>query len=117
MEEKVASVLSGLGFKQEDFHKLCSEFSGGWQVRQAQALQYVQRRLAESAKNSQGSRPWHKRMQAEPSRGLELQGTGAALSLLSLKCTSVLALHVGWSKEWPGLPGVDIGCRALSPHL
>lgn len=27
-------MLTGLGFKQSDWTKLCSEFSGGWQVTQ-----------------------------------------------------------------------------------
>jgi ATP-binding cassette subfamily F protein 3 len=37
VEEKVASVLTGLGFAQEDFHKSCTEFSGGWQMKIALA--------------------------------------------------------------------------------
>mmetsp|Transcript_46102 Transcript_46102/g.108785 ORF Transcript_46102/g.108785 Transcript_46102/m.108785 type:complete len:772 (+) Transcript_46102:38-2353(+) len=37
VEEKVASVLSGLGFGKDDFTKLCSDFSGGWQMKIALA--------------------------------------------------------------------------------
>ncbi|KAJ1492956.1 P-loop containing nucleoside triphosphate hydrolase protein, partial [Baffinella frigidus] len=33
----VASVLSGLGFGKDDFTKLCSDFSGGWQMKIALA--------------------------------------------------------------------------------
>ena len=32
MNALVASVLSGLGFPKDDFTKICSDFSGGWQV-------------------------------------------------------------------------------------
>ena len=31
-DKRIANVLTGLGFKQEDWNKSCSEFSGGWQV-------------------------------------------------------------------------------------
>ena len=34
---KVDSVLAGLGFSSEDSNRLCSEFSGGWQMRIALA--------------------------------------------------------------------------------
>ncbi len=37
MEEKVGSVLSGLGFDQSDFTKSCADFSGGWQMKIALA--------------------------------------------------------------------------------
>ena len=30
---RASAILSGLGFKQSDFNKKLSEFSGGWQVR------------------------------------------------------------------------------------
>eukprot|EP00557_Chaetoceros_sp_GSL56_P004276 CAMPEP_0176493338 /NCGR_PEP_ID=MMETSP0200_2-20121128/9497_1 /TAXON_ID=947934 /ORGANISM="Chaetoceros sp., Strain GSL56" /LENGTH=749 /DNA_ID=CAMNT_0017890997 /DNA_START=39 /DNA_END=2288 /DNA_ORIENTATION=+ len=32
-EQTVGNVLKGLGFKPEDMDRLCSEFSGGWQMR------------------------------------------------------------------------------------
>lgn len=32
-DKRIANVLTGLGFKQEEWNKNCSEFSGGWQVR------------------------------------------------------------------------------------
>jgi ABC-type glutathione transport system ATPase component len=32
-DKRIANVLTGLGFKQEEQHKLASEFSGGWQMR------------------------------------------------------------------------------------
>lgn len=32
-DKRIANVLTGLGFKQEEWNKSCSEFSGGWQVR------------------------------------------------------------------------------------
>ena len=32
-DQTVASVLKGLGFQPEDLDRLCSEFSGGWQMR------------------------------------------------------------------------------------
>ena len=32
-EKRVSEVLSGLGFKESDYDKMCSEFSGGWQMR------------------------------------------------------------------------------------
>ena len=37
MEAKIGSVLSGLGFQTEDWHRACDEFSGGWQMRIALA--------------------------------------------------------------------------------
>ena len=33
-DKRIANVLTGLGFKQSDWTKLCSEFSGGWQVKE-----------------------------------------------------------------------------------
>ena len=36
-ESKVEKVLLGLGFNEEDFHRLTDEFSGGWQMRIALA--------------------------------------------------------------------------------
>jgi len=36
-EREITNVLTGLGFKREQFHKPCSEFSGGWQMRIALA--------------------------------------------------------------------------------
>jgi hypothetical protein len=36
-DKRIANVLTGLGFKQSDWSKLCSEFSGGWQMRIALA--------------------------------------------------------------------------------
>ncbi|MDA3838003.1 MAG: ABC-F family ATP-binding cassette domain-containing protein [Candidatus Delongbacteria bacterium] len=32
-DSKIKRVLKGLGFKQSDFEKKCTEFSGGWKVR------------------------------------------------------------------------------------
>jgi len=37
VDEKIASVLTGLGFLQKDFKKSCAEFSGGWQMKIALA--------------------------------------------------------------------------------
>jgi ATP-binding cassette, subfamily F, member 3 len=37
IEKKIANVLNGLGFLQEDWDRKCSEFSGGWQMRIALA--------------------------------------------------------------------------------
>ena len=37
VEQKIANVLKGLGFIEEDYDRLCSEFSGGWQMRIALA--------------------------------------------------------------------------------
>jgi len=36
-EQMVDSVLNGLGFTPEDSHRMCSDFSGGWQMRIALA--------------------------------------------------------------------------------
>jgi ATPase subunit of ABC transporter with duplicated ATPase domains len=36
-DKRVANVLTGLGFKQEQWNKACAEFSGGWQVRRLAA--------------------------------------------------------------------------------
>ncbi|PNW82055.1 hypothetical protein CHLRE_06g271850v5 [Chlamydomonas reinhardtii] len=36
-ERTITNVLTGLGFKPEQFHKRCTEFSGGWQMRIALA--------------------------------------------------------------------------------
>ena len=33
-EKRVSEVLTGLGFKESDYEKSCSEFSGGWQMRE-----------------------------------------------------------------------------------
>ena len=35
-DKRIANVLTGLGFKQEEWNKSCSEFSGGWQVSRRQ---------------------------------------------------------------------------------
>lgn len=37
IEQKISNVLRGLGFVEEDYDRLCSEFSGGWQMRIALA--------------------------------------------------------------------------------
>ena len=37
VEQKIANVLKGLGFIEEDYDRYCSEFSGGWQMRIALA--------------------------------------------------------------------------------
>jgi ATP-binding cassette subfamily F protein 3 len=36
-DEKVARILKGLGFKEADYDRSCSSFSGGWQMRIALA--------------------------------------------------------------------------------
>jgi len=42
VEAKAGSVLLGLGFTQQDFQRLCQEFSGGWQMRIALAKLLLQ---------------------------------------------------------------------------
>lgn len=42
IKPRVESVLLGLGFKQSDFSRDCSEFSGGWQMRIAMAKLFLQ---------------------------------------------------------------------------
>ena len=37
VDQKIGVVLKGLGFVESDYDKLCSEFSGGWQMRIALA--------------------------------------------------------------------------------
>lgn len=37
VDQKIANVLKGLGFLEEDYDRLCAEFSGGWQMRIALA--------------------------------------------------------------------------------
>jgi ATP-binding cassette subfamily F protein 3 len=37
VEQKIGNVLRGLGFLEDDYDRLCSEFSGGWQMRIALA--------------------------------------------------------------------------------
>lgn len=37
VDQKIGNVLKGLGFKEEDYERKCSEFSGGWQMRIALA--------------------------------------------------------------------------------
>lgn len=37
VEQKISAVLKGLGFLEDDYERLCSEFSGGWQMRIALA--------------------------------------------------------------------------------
>jgi ATP-binding cassette subfamily F protein 3 len=43
IEAQVGSVLTGLGFKTEDWHRLTDEFSGGWQMRIALAKLLLQK--------------------------------------------------------------------------
>lgn len=43
MEAEAERVLKGLGFKQGDFHRLTTEFSGGWQMRIILAKMLLQR--------------------------------------------------------------------------
>lgn len=40
-EAKSSNVLAGFGFKEEDLHKLGSEFSGGWQMKIALAKAFL----------------------------------------------------------------------------
>src|SRR5947209_11483791 len=42
IEAQVGTVLSGLGFPKEDWHRLTDEFSGGWQMRIALARLLLQ---------------------------------------------------------------------------
>lgn len=41
-EQMVDSVLKGLGFDPEDSERLCSSFSGGWQMRIGKGSQSVE---------------------------------------------------------------------------
>ncbi len=41
MRPKIHAVLTGLGFKHEDFERDCGEFSGGWQMRIAMAKLFL----------------------------------------------------------------------------
>lgn len=43
METEIGTVLKGLGFAQEDWHRDCGEFSGGWQMRIALARLLLQK--------------------------------------------------------------------------
>ncbi len=43
LEADIARVLHGLGFSEEDWHKPCEQFSGGWQMRIALARLLLQR--------------------------------------------------------------------------
>jgi ATP-binding cassette subfamily F protein 3 len=43
IEAKVGTVLTGLGFKKEDWRRLTDEFSGGWQMRIALAKLLLQK--------------------------------------------------------------------------
>jgi len=43
METEIAKVLDGLGFAEQDWHKPCEHFSGGWQMRIALAKLLLQR--------------------------------------------------------------------------
>ncbi len=42
MKPRIESVLKGLGFREKDFTRDCSEFSGGWQMRIAMAKLFLQ---------------------------------------------------------------------------
>ncbi|MEN8772423.1 MAG: ABC-F family ATP-binding cassette domain-containing protein [Akkermansiaceae bacterium] len=41
MRPKIQAVLTGLGFKHDDFDRDCGEFSGGWQMRIAMAKLFL----------------------------------------------------------------------------
>lgn len=43
MEAEIGTVLKGLGFSQDDWHRDCGEFSGGWQMRIALARLLLQK--------------------------------------------------------------------------
>ncbi len=43
IEAQVGTVLAGLGFRTEDWHRLTNEFSGGWQMRIALAKLLLQK--------------------------------------------------------------------------
>ncbi len=43
METEIGTVLKGLGFTQDDWHRDCGEFSGGWQMRIALARLLLQK--------------------------------------------------------------------------
>lgn len=42
IKPRIEGVLTGLGFRREDFQRDCSEFSGGWQMRIAMAKLFLQ---------------------------------------------------------------------------
>ncbi len=37
IDARIATILTGMGFRTSDFNRLCHEFSGGWQMRGAMA--------------------------------------------------------------------------------
>jgi ATP-binding cassette subfamily F protein 3 len=41
IKPRIESVLAGLGFQRDDFHRDCGEFSGGWQMRIAMAKLFL----------------------------------------------------------------------------
>ncbi|NJD39336.1 MAG: ABC-F family ATP-binding cassette domain-containing protein [Geobacter sp.] len=43
MEAEIGTVLKGLGFSQDDWHRDCGQFSGGWQMRIALARLLLQK--------------------------------------------------------------------------
>ncbi len=43
MDAEIGTVLKGLGFSQEDWHRDCGKFSGGWQMRIALARLLLQK--------------------------------------------------------------------------
>lgn len=102
---RIESILGGLGFRREDFHRDCGEFSGGWQMRIAMTKLFLREpglMLLDEPTNH---------LDVDAQRWMEnfLQSYRGAiilishdLALLDSLTTRTIAFHHGRAEEYAG---------------
>jgi ATP-binding cassette subfamily F protein 3 len=105
MRPKIQAVLTGLGFKAEDFDRDCGEFSGGWQMRIAMAKLF----LAEPEVLLLDEPTNHLDINAQSFMESYLHGYKGAIVLISHDrsmmdglTTRTIAFHHGRAEEFTG---------------
>jgi ATP-binding cassette subfamily F protein 3 len=105
IKPKIESILGGLGFQRDDFHRDCGEFSGGWQMRIAMAKLFLSEpevMLLDEPTNH---------LDVDSQRWMEgfLQAYRGAvilishdLALLDTLTTRTIAFHNGRAEEYAG---------------
>ena len=105
MRPKIQAILTGLGFKHEDFDRDCGEFSGGWQMRIAMAKLF----LAEPEVLLLDEPTNHLDINAQRFMEAYLHGYKGAIILISHDrsmmdglTTRTIAFHHGRAEEFTG---------------
>ena len=105
IKPKIRSVLMGLGFKESDFERDCSEFSGGWQMRIAMAKLFLQEPevlLLDEPTNHLDidSQTWMEQYLFNYSGAIII--ISHDLALLDALTTRTIAFHHGRAEEYAG---------------